>query len=140
MSATVLDADGGEHFSSSMLTLDSNAAAAGSGGGWSLDFSSLVAGTYTVRLTATDKVGNSSTTSPIEILVDKDIPVLSLNSPLATGAVFNAKSTIPANWTGSASDAFLDSLSLKSVDWPGSFSAPSSGTTRTCRPILGDSP
>jgi hypothetical protein len=136
MTATVLDSGGVDRYGSDMLTLAAESATADTSGKWTLDLSSLGTGTYTLRLVAVDKSGNSSgamngSTASLSIIVDKDSPTIGMDSPLVDGAVFNAAATIPTNWTGTAEDSFLDALSLKSADWSAAWTASSSGSSRT---------
>jgi hypothetical protein len=97
------------------LTLNAAAGTPNTLSNWSLDLSALATGSYTVALHAIDKAGNTNDFAPFAAIVDKDAPVATiadvLGSPVA-GAVYNAASVMPANWTGSASDAFFDSGEL----------------------------
>ena len=104
MTATLHNNYSGANVSSSaILTLNAITGSPDTTGNWSLDFSGLATGSYTLKLTATDKAGNSYSPygeSGITVIVDKDTPVVVMASPLVDGAVYNASSAIPANWTG----------------------------------------
>jgi hypothetical protein len=117
-----------------VLTLNAAASTPNTLSTWSLDLSDpdLSTGTYSVALRAVDKAGNANDVAAFAINVDKDLPVATiadvLGSPVA-GAVYNAASVMPADWSGAASDAFLSSREL-SIDGAAPVALASDNWTR----------
>src|SRR4051794_34122730 len=60
-------------------------------------------GTYTVRATATDKVGNSFTGAAVSFTLDKTAPATATVTTPAGGSSFRA-ATVPASFGGSVAD------------------------------------
>src|SRR5207237_7266132 len=60
-------------------------------------------GTYTVRATATDKVGNSSTGAAVSFTLDKAAPATATVTTPAGGSSF-AAAAVPASFGGSVAD------------------------------------
>src|SRR5207247_10486895 len=66
-------------------------------------WSSQSDGTYTVKATATDTVGNTFTSGAVSFTLDKTAPVtVSVTAP-ANGGTFGS-ATVPSTWSGSAAD------------------------------------
>ena len=129
MIATTKDSGSNDVSSKAAFTWNAAAGSPATMGNWSLDLSStlLATGTYTVQFTAIDRAGNQADLGPVTINVDKDLPVVAMSAPLVDGALFNAAFAAPANWTGTSTDAFLQSVSVK-LDGGTPLSAGTSGT------------
>jgi len=98
--------------SSTVFTLSSVTSNPNTMGNWSLDVSGLASGTYTVDLKATDKAGNIYQVTTFPIIVDKDLPVATVDNAggqAVDGAVYNAASVMPASWSGQATDLYFAS-------------------------------
>jgi len=98
--------------SQTSLTLNAAAGTPNTLSNWSLDLSALATGTYSVSLRAVDKASNANDVAAFTVNVDKDTPVVSIDSVLGSpvaGAVYNAASAMPASWSGTATETFFSS-------------------------------
>src|SRR5439155_8767790 len=60
-------------------------------------------GTYTVRATATDKMGNTFTGTAVTFTLENAAPILASVTAPADGSIYRA-ATVPATFSGSAAD------------------------------------
>ena len=67
-------------------------------------WSSLSDGTYTVKVTATDTVGNSATGTAVTFILDKTAPATASVSSPSNGTTYGP-ATMPATFSGSAADS-----------------------------------
>ncbi|VXD18410.1 putative Peptidylamidoglycolate lyase [Marinoscillum sp. 108] len=87
-----------------------------SGGAWSIvvDFSSLAEGNVSITADVDDLAGNSATSASVNVTVDRTVPTLTINSPIAGDDIINISevSSVTVSGTSDAEDGRTVTLTI----------------------------